>query len=234
MKKESKWIRFSILVIIVLFMVQGAYGSDKMVALTFDDGPNGNTDTLLDILKEEDVTATFFVVGRMVEKYPQLLEEIFNRGHEISNHTYSHPNLTMLSAREVIYELDKTRGLVREVIGKDPHFFRPPGGRYNQRILKIAEAAGYTMVMWDINTDDLISTPEKIYREIVNYAEDGDIVLLHNGTTSTIEIIGKVIDELRKKGFGFVTVSEILKRRNIKGAYIGNRLWREEDRHCLE
>jgi len=233
-KKESKWIRFSILVIIVLFMVQGAYGSDKMVALTFDDGPNGNTDTLLDILKEEDVTATFFVVGRMVEKYPQLLEEIFNRGHEISNHTYSHPNLTMLSAREVIYELDKTRGLVREVIGKDPHFFRPPGGRYNQRILKIAEAAGYTMVMWDINTDDLISTPEKIYREIVNYAEDGDIVLLHNGTTSTIEIIGKVIDELRKKGFGFVTVSEILKRRNIKGAYIGNRLWREEDRHCLE
>ncbi len=234
MGKESKWIRFIVLAILVLFVVKGVYAGDKLIALTFDDGPNGNTDTLLNILEDKDVKATFFVVGRMVEKYPHLLEEIFNRGHEISNHTYSHPNLTELSTREVIYELDKTRGLVREVIGKDPHFFRPPGGKYDQRILKISETAGYTMVMWDINTNDLTSSPEKIYREIVNYAEDGDIVLLHNGTVSTIEIIGKVIDELRKKGFEFATVSEILERRNIKGAYIGNRLWREEDRHCLE
>lgn len=222
MEKKPKWIMFVVSVILALCVVQGVYGSDKMVALTFDDGPNGNTDTLLDILEDKDVTATFFVVGRMVEKYPQLLEEIFNRGHEISNHTYSHPNLIMLSPREVMYELDKTRGLISEVIGKDPHFFRPPGGKYNQRILKIAEAAGYTMVMWDINTNDLTSAPEKIYREIVNQAEDGDIVLLHNGTTNTIEIIGKVIDELRRKGFEFATVSEIFQRRHIEGAYLGN------------
>jgi peptidoglycan-N-acetylglucosamine deacetylase len=186
--------------------------SGPMIALTFDDGPHsGKTENLLAVLKHEQVPATFFVVGKMAARYPQLIRDIAAEGHELANHTYTHPTLSNLSDREVLEELDQTRAVVRRLTGRDTVLFRPPGGDFTRRVVRITGRAGYRMVLWTVLVPDVRgATPVAMQRRILRHINNGGIVLMHSGMPNTIAMLPTVIHELKSRGYRFVTVSDLM------------------------
>ncbi len=182
------------------------------LALTFDDGPKPEgTRRILEILRSRGVRATFFIVGKMAAKNPELLREITGAGHEVANHTYHHRDLTMLSTGEIVTELEWTRALIREQTGRDTRYFRPPSGRYNDRVVSIARALGYTMVMWDYYPRDYGGrSAASILRTLERQVQGPGIILLHNGLPMTMAALPRAIDDFLARGCEFVTVSELL------------------------
>lgn len=180
------------------------------IALTFDDGPHPYyTRKLVDLLAQYDVRATFFVVGKQVDKHPELLKPVTEQGHEIGNHTYTHSNLVKMTHNEVIAELEKMSDAVIRAVNEKPRYFRAPGGNCNDDVVRYARALGYEIAWWDIAPHDHIpQEPEEIAEKILSNVVDGDIVLLHSGIDSTVACLPHVIEELRSRGFRFVTVSE--------------------------
>ncbi|MDI6756881.1 MAG: polysaccharide deacetylase family protein [Endomicrobiia bacterium] len=182
-----------------------------MVALTFDDGPHlGYTASLVGALKKYGVDATFYLVGKQIEKHPELAADLAESGFEIGGHTYSHDNLVSLDDSRVIYELEKTRLLLKSYASVEAYTFRPPGGRYDDRVRRIAEGMGYKMVLWDVIPKDHenISSDTVALRVIQGVkANRGGIVLLHSGRTPTTEALNIIIPALRSEGFEFVTIS---------------------------
>jgi len=162
-------------------------------------------------LQQEHVPGTFFVVGKMVERYPQIAREIVRQGNEIANHTFSHTRLTALNDKAVLGELNQTQAVIRRLTGCETVLFRPPGGDYNRETVRVASHAGYHMVLWSILTNDIHGGSQKrIYRRIMKGAEDGGIVLMHSGMENSIDVLPRVIASLRQKGFHFVTVSTLM------------------------
>ena len=205
-------------------------GDFKEIALTFDDGPDPNvTPRILDVLNKEGVKATFFVVGKMVEKYPSLLKEIWGEGHDVGNHTYSHPDLTRLSKKDVLEELDKTRILIKKITGKDTYLFRPPGGRYDNKVIVTTTLTGYKMILWtDYPGDYGCPSSKLIYERAVSRAEEEGIILLHNGLDSTLDALPGIISELKKRGYGFVTISELMEEIREKESIYFEKFEREQ------
>ncbi len=183
------------------------------IALTFDDGPHsGRTEQLLEALKKANVPATFFVVGKMADRYPQLVRQIAQQGHELANHTYNHPNLSRLDEREVIGELDQTRDVIERLTGQRTILYRPPGGDYNRRTVQAAKRAGYQMVLWSVISHDVNGiTPQAMRRRIMANAQDGGIVLMHSGMPNTIVMLPDLIAQLKARGYHFVTMSTLIK-----------------------
>lgn len=188
---------------------------EKVVALTFDDGPNTSTPLILEILQRENVKATFFVVGKMAQKYPELLRRISLEGHELANHSFNHRDMRLLSPEERREELSKTRLAILEACGQDTYLFRPPGGRYNRSLVREMEKEGYKMILWTLAShDDGQKIPAReIARKVLTEARDRSIVLLHNGAPPTVKALPFILRGLRKRGFQFVTVSEMLEDR---------------------
>lgn len=182
------------------------------IALTFDDGPHsGMTEKLLALLHQEEVPATFFVVGKMAERYPQLVQIIAREGHEVSNHTYHHFRFTDVSASTALLELERTRFLIHRLTGRDTPYYRPPGGRMTPEIDAAAKRAGYHLVLWTTQTKDVMGTPSQaIQEQIIREARDGGIVLMHSGMPNTLAALPGAIAALRAQGYRFVTVSELL------------------------
>lgn len=187
--------------------------SQKVVALTFDDGPlNDTTPEILGILKEKNVKATFFVVGERVERFPMLVRQEIEDGHEVGTHTYSHPKLTKLSKNQLEEELNKAEKAILSVAPK-PTLFRPPGGSYNNTIIKLTRDNGYLTILWSIDTLDWRSPPVgDIVNSVLKDIKPGSIILLHDGKypSPTPEAVEFIIDNLRSLGYEFVTVSELL------------------------
>lgn len=205
-------------------------GEFKEIALTFDDGPDPRaTPKILDMLDQEDVKATFFVVGKMVEKYPELLRRIWKEGHDIGNHTYSHPDLTKLSKENILEELDKTRIVIKKITGRDTYLFRPPGGRYSNKVIVAATLSGYKMILWtDYPGDYGCPSGELIYQRTVSGAEDEGIILLHNGLDTTLEALPKIISELKKNKYRFVTISQLMEEIKEKESVYFEKFEREQ------
>lgn len=184
----------------------------KVIALTFDDGPKANTPELLDLLKKKNVKATFFVVGKQTETYKSTLQRLCGDGHEVQNHTYNHRDLEYISDKEIMQELFKTCAAVRSLTGKELRFIRPPGGHEGARLPKIAKKFGITTVFWTVNCSKLEgTTKEKISNYVVSSAKPGAIILMHNAETVTLRALPNIIDELRKRGYSFVTLSELIR-----------------------
>jgi len=183
------------------------------IALTFDDGPHpGYTERLLDILSRERVAATFFIVGKQAELHPGLLRLADRRGHEIASHTYHHPNLTTVSNGRVREELDDTRFLIERILDKQTFLFRPPGGRYDARTVAAAADGGYRMILWNvIPHDHQRPAAQVIYDRVMAQAKDGGVVLLHSGVEGTVEVLPRIINDLRARGYQFLTVTEMLR-----------------------
>jgi len=189
---------------------------DKMVALTFDDGPETKwTPQILNILKEKNVKATFFVVGKQVQKYPEILRRISDEGHIVANHTYEHDKLTKLDAKQVDQEIEKCSLLIHETIGKTPRFIRPPYGFHNETVDNVVYSSGKIIVLWSIDTEDWTGLDAaEVKAKVLPKIQNGFIVLQHDGDNpklgGSVKALPDIIDEIKAQGYTFVTVSELL------------------------
>jgi polysaccharide deacetylase family sporulation protein PdaB len=191
----------------------------KLIALTFDDGPNPKyTPQILDILKENQAKATFFVLGQRVRMFPRIVIREVNEGHEIANHTFDHHYLKHVAPEKLKEEIRQTQEAIFEVTEQMPRVFRPPGGFYDQALLDLAREDHFTVVMWSWYQDTKdYRRPgaDKIVQTVLSHAHNGDIVLFHDlqgDCSQTVAALKKILPELRKQGFEFVTVSELLSR----------------------
>lgn len=198
----------------------------KRIALTFDDGPNPkNTPAILELLKQYDARATFFLVGWRVKENPELAQRTLREGHEIGNHSYYHKYFRRgIPTAEIEDDMIKAHRLIEEVTGTAPHLYRPPGGYYNQQLVDVARANDYRIVMWSWHQDTKDwSSPgvQRIVNKVLNSARNGDIVLMHDvaeGHSQTVEALKTILPELKKRGYSMVTVSELMAHR-VKGEW---------------
>lgn len=186
----------------------------KLIALTFDDGPYPVfTPMLLDVLHELRVPATFFLIGRDAEQWPEITRRIEADGNQIADHTFSHPNLDQESNGQVRSEILRGRDVLW-ALSHDPAvrtLMRPPHGRYTARTLRVAQSLGYSVVLWTDDSGDWRTlTPEAIDRHLLEHATAPEIVLLHSGKLATIEALPEMVARFRKAGYRFVTVGELL------------------------
>ena len=185
----------------------------KMIALTFDDGPNYNTNKVLEVLEKYNVPATFFVLGSKIEGNEYILERMTKSGMEIGNHTFNHLLLTKYDEERVEEEINKTSNLIFEVTGKYPTLLRPSYGSTNSRVKKVANNP---IIIWDIDTLDWkYHNSKRIAKRVISKAKDGDIVLMHDIYSATANALNTIIPELQSKGFTFVTVSELFYYKGI-------------------
>jgi peptidoglycan/xylan/chitin deacetylase (PgdA/CDA1 family) len=204
-----------------LLRERGIYGSraggQKLIALTFDDGPYPVfTPLLLDELNALKIPATFFLIGHDAQHWPQLTQRIERSGDEIANHTQTHPDLDLLSDAQVRNEIAGGRASLDAIV-HDPAvdtFFRPPHGRYTAATVLVAQSLGYTTVLWNDDPGDWRSsqvTPQELTQHLRRAATAPDIVLLHNGKLATIEMLPAVAAAFRAAGYRFVTVGQLLR-----------------------
>ncbi|MFD0478865.1 polysaccharide deacetylase family protein [Nonomuraea thailandensis] len=179
----------------------------KCVALTFDDGPGKYTDALLRSLAAYRARATFFVVGQNVAAYPGIVRRTHAAGHEIGSHTWSHPDLTKLSAAAVRSQFARTDRAIRAAIGITPKLVRPPYGAFNATV---RSQAGRPVVMWSVDTLDWrYRNSAKVARKAIKAVRPGSVILFHDIHPSTVRAIPKVLKSLSKRGYRFVTVSQL-------------------------
>lgn len=185
-----------------------------VIALTFDDGPSKYTKEILEVLKEYDACATFFILGNKVELYADTLQILLKNGNEIGNHSYNHKWLTKLNDKEFHQQLDQTNKLVYELFHYDIQSMRPTYGAVNQ---KLKERSNLDVVMWDIDTRDWsYKDSKKIANIAINEAEDGKIILMHDTKARTLEAVKILVPALIEKGYQFVTVQELREIQSIR------------------
>lgn len=184
----------------------------REIALTFDDGPYPfYTPLLLHVLERSGVPATFFIVGRSAQEFPELMRRIVAGSNEIGNHTFNHYTLTGLSDYQMAYQIAAGGSFLQRFTGQPVTLFRPPHGRYNQRVVAIAHELGYKTIFWSDSPDDVKNiSPDLVVARVLYYARPGTIVLMHSGQYKTIEALPVIIDRLRREGYTFVTVSQLL------------------------
>jgi peptidoglycan/xylan/chitin deacetylase (PgdA/CDA1 family) len=187
--------------------------SGPYIALTFDDGPiPKTTPRLLDILKERGVKATFYVLGQNVAQYPDIARRIVEEGHEIGNHSYTHPSLTKISSAKLAEEISKTNAAIEQACGVLPTTMRPPYGAINAAITKrLNEEYQLPVILWSVDPLDWkIRKASHVSNHILQNTNPGSIVLAHDIHPSTIDAMPAAIDGLLAKGYRFVTVSELI------------------------
>lgn len=173
------------------------------------------TNEILAILDEYDIKTTFFLAGYWVDKYPQYVIRIANEGHEIGNHSYSHPHMNSLSYDAVIKELEKNHAMIYDLTQQHSFLFRCPFGEYNNTVIKAADSLGYYTIQWSIDSLDWKNTTEnEIYQRIIGKVGPGDIVLFHNAAPATPGALRKIIPELLNQGYEIVPISQLIHREN--------------------
>jgi len=210
--------RLMILLFSLTFLVlpvQAVHGS-KYVALTFDDGPSGKyTRALLDGLYDRGAKATFLLCGYRIKDYPDIAQRILDEGHEIGYHGYSHDSMKTMSRRQIAQELMDTEALLPE--GCHPACLRPPGGFSSDGVRQVAQARGLAILHWSVDPQDWeIHSEQAIEKAVLEQVSDGDIVLLHDMTTASVEAALDIVDALVKQDYEFVTVSELARLRGLR------------------
>jgi len=195
---------------------------EKVVALTFDDGPSPVwTPKILDELRKANIKATFFMVGEHVAKYPEIARRVAEEGHEIGNHTYDHHVLLYYALEELEKEIKDTERIIQKATGKTTRYFRPPKAWLTAREKKKIEELGYKVILWSLNSKDWVTFDDKyIVKYIVRNIKPGDIILFHDSggvfsteggdRDETVRTIPLLVDALTKKGYRFATLTELL------------------------
>ncbi len=185
----------------------------KQIAITYDDGPNYDiTPLLLNILKEENVKATFFCIGENVEKHPEILKSINNDGHIIGTHTYTHTSgFGFNKSMNLLEEITSSKEIVKKNIGKKPLFFRPPFGVTNPRLRDAVKKSGVYSIGWSLRSYDTVKDENKILRRIFKKLKSGDIILFHDNDLKILNVTKQLIDHANKNGFKIVSLEEMLK-----------------------
>ena len=229
-------IGYCLVIVSWLLVISPAYAGDiiwngpddhRVIALTFDDGPriDGSPD-ILNILDKYGVKATFFVVGTEAEQNPDIVYRIYDYGHEVGNHFHSNERLKDIPFKEALSGIERTNEIIYSITGKRPKYFRPPGGKCPDALIKHLLGSGMEIIGWTINVEDYtefkesfeieknyIEAAKKIRDKVLDEARPGAIVLLHNGSKQTILALPEIIERLRSDGYGFVTISELLEGR---------------------
>ncbi|WP_141308312.1 polysaccharide deacetylase family protein [Streptomyces spinoverrucosus] len=184
----------------------------KCIALTFDAGPSENSPRLLDILKEKQVPATFFLLGkRHIEKYPELVRRMADEGHEIASHTWDHKILTRLKPDEIREELQRPNEEIERLTGRRPTLMRPPQGRTNDTVHDICRELGLAEVLWSVTAKDYTTNDSALIRQrVLDQAGRDGIILLHDIYKGTVPAVPGIIDALKERGYVFVTVPQLL------------------------
>ena len=183
------------------------------IAMTFDDGPHGaNTPRLLDMLKQRGIKATFFVVGQCAAEFPDIMKRIVAEGHEIANHSWTHPQLSKMGEGSVTEELQKTHDVIRQTTGIEPKIMRPPFGAFTPNQRSWANKKwGYKIILWDVDPLDWkVRNAEHVKSEILKHTVAGSIILSHDIHKTTVDAMPETLDGLLARGFKFVSVSELL------------------------
>lgn len=189
--------------------------SEKIIALTVDDGPwPETTEQMLDIFDQNNVKATFFWIGKSIENSPEIARQVVAKGHAIGNHTWHHPYDSM-DAATAANEIDRTAKLIYETTGVKTTYFRPPGGVLNNGLAKYAKEQNYSVVMWSVTSADTDprAQPQAFVENVLKGAKPGAIVLMHDGggdRSRTVKALPEMIAGLKKQGYRFVTIPELL------------------------
>ncbi len=188
---------------------EGLEQEPRKIALTFDDGPHPvYTPKLLDGLKERGITATFFLIGRNAEAYPDVVRRIYEEGHLIGNHTYSHVRLSDLTEEEVRREVEQTSNLIEELVGEPLIYIRPPFGDWKE---DIDCGMGVIPVWWTVDSRDWeTGNAAEIVKRVVTQAEENDIILMHDWYESSVDAALQIADILEQQGYEFVTAEELI------------------------
>jgi peptidoglycan/xylan/chitin deacetylase (PgdA/CDA1 family) len=194
--------------------ISGGDPNGDMVALTFDAGSvDGPVWSILDTLRARDLRLTFFLTGQWVQSYPAAARQVAADGHELSNHTYFHPDLTRLSYGQIIWELDYTNGIIEADLGRTSKpWFRPPFGARNQRVLDIARELGFRSIYWTLDSGDWQNgaTAGGVLTRVLRNVRPGDIVVHHVAAYPTAAALPDIVDAIQSRGLRIVTVSELL------------------------
>lgn len=200
-----------------------------VLAITFDDGPSPSTPQVLEILKRYHVQATFFLIGKNIERHPDIPARIAADGHAIGNHTYSHSLWTSIDfPKQIGFEIDKTSSLIQATAHVTPILFRPPRGLRNPWMIRAAEQRGYTIITWSIQANDWENpkpSPQVIAQRVLSHAKPGSIILLHDGlgtrenpqVQNMVAALPIIIETLQAKGYRFVTIPELMQIKNPSG-----------------
>lgn len=192
---------------------------EKKIAFSFDAAwGNEDTEQLIEILKTYNIKATFFLVGSWVDKYPESVKALYSAGHEIGNHSNSHPDMTKISHDKILEELNSCNSKIEKVIGVKPTLFRAPYGAYNNELITTVKSIGMQTVQWDCDSKDWMEghTAEKITTDVLSKAKEGSIVLFHNAALNTPAALPTIIEKLQTDGFTFCKVSDLILKDNYE------------------
>lgn len=192
--------------------------SERLVALTFDDGPDPRyTPRVLALLRMEGIHATFFQIGELVEKYPELARAVVTEGHIVGNHTYSHADIESATSEDIQTEIVRCEEAITKVTGQRPVLFRPPKGHYNDRLFQILHNRGYHLILWKLCVEHKAApTPVDMACRVIANTRPGTIILAHDGRLNRekdIEALPIIISGLKARGYRFVTIPELLELR---------------------
>lgn len=186
--------------------------TEKRIAISFDATWGTElTDEILDILAGHNITTTFFLAGNWVDKHPDYVVKIAAAGHEIGNHSFSHPHMNSLSEQGIAYELQQNERLIQDLTGQRTTLFRPPFGEYNNQVIQTASALGYHTIQWSVDSLDWKNlSSNQIYDRVMGQIKPGSIVLFHNAAPGTPGAIRRLIPDLIAQGYEIVKISELL------------------------
>lgn len=189
---------------------------EKKIAISFDAAWGSDyTEDLLGILERYDVKTTFFLVGFWVDKYPEMVKKIDEKGHEIGNHSSKHPHMSQLSKEQIIDELTKTSDKIEAITNKKVTVFRPPFGDYNNRLIQTSRELGIQVIQWDVDSLDYKDYgADSIIKKVLSKVKNGSIVLFHNNATYTKDALPVILENLQKEGYKIVPVSELIYKEN--------------------
>ena len=185
--------------------------ANKTIALTFDDGPGPYTEKLLDILDKYDAKATFFLIGSKVSARANTLRRMQSRGHQLGNHSWSHPELNKVSAEQLASEIDQTNNAIKQAVGTKPNIIRPPYGAFNRAVLEQFRQRGMSAVVWSVDTRDWADrNSEIVCSRAVAGARNGAVILMHDIHQTSVNAVPCILDSLKQQGYSFVTVQNLI------------------------
>ena len=197
--------------------------NEKKIALSFDIAWGGEyTGKIIDILNKNNTTATFFIVGSWADRYPETVKKISDMGFEIGNHSMTHPHFTGLSEVKMKEEIYKTSSKIEKITGKPTVLFRAPFGDYNSSVVKAAKETGHLCIQWDVDSLDWTEPGvDAIYKRIMEKTSSGSILLFHNKSDVTVNVLERIIVDLKKQGYTFVKISDLIYKDNYYIDHLG-------------
>ncbi|WHH59016.1 polysaccharide deacetylase family protein [Petroclostridium sp. X23] len=209
---------------------------DKTIAISFDAAwGNEDTDDLIKILEQYGVKTTFFVVGGWVDKYPESVKALSDAGHEIMNHSNTHPHMTQLSVEKMKEELKKCDDKIEAITGKRPFLFRPPYGDYNDKVVQTCREMGHYTIQWDVDSLDWKELGvDAIVERVTKRVTNGSIVLFHNAAKYTPAALPEILETLQKQDYKIVPISELIYRENFHMDHTGKQISDIQEKTSLD